>query len=70
MKAKEKRSKKLKVKITIKNIIYFIASIIIIFYIVLFYNFYFDRNKSYAKDTIASEEDISISNAEDIDFLL
>ena len=67
MKAKEKRSKKLKVKITIKNIIYFIASIIIIFYIVLFYNFYFDRNKSYAKDTIASEEDISISNAEDID---
>ena len=67
MKAKEKRSEKFKVKITIKNIIYFVASVIILFYCVLFYNFYFDRNKTYAKDTTSDAEDIKISNAETID---
>lgn len=67
MKSKEKSVKNKKLKITLKNIIYFVASSIIIFYMALFYNFYFNRNKTYAKDVEAEPENLKISNANIID---
>ena len=43
MKAKEKNNKK--IKITLKNIIYFMAGIVILFYIYTFYHLYFNQNE-------------------------
>ena len=68
MKSKEKSNKK--VKLTLKNIIYFIAGLIILFYIYTFYNLYFKQNIVYAKneeEVNAEPEEIKISQAEEID---
>lgn len=53
-------------KITIKKIILFFTSIIILLYILTFYNLYFLNNEIYAKET-SIEQEIKISNANKID---
>ena len=53
-------------KITIKKIILFFISIIILLYILTFYNLYFLNNEIYAKET-SIEQEIKISNANKID---
>lgn len=58
MKAKDK-SRKYK-KITLKNLIISMASILIILYSIIFYNYYFVKNEVYAKETSA---DISESQS-------
>ena len=71
MKAKEK--KKVKINITIKNIIYFAFLIIIVFDIFIFYNLYFQNNESYAlsdeetTQTTSQEKQVKISNANKVD---
>lgn len=64
MKTKEKQSKKIKFKITIKNIITILAIIVIILFSIQFYYCYFDNSKTYGKENISN--DIKISNAQDI----
>ena len=62
MKAKEKTKKH--VRLNIKNLIYLFASCIIILYIYIFYNIYFDKNKVYAKEVNNEpESNVVISNA-------
>ena len=64
------KDKKIKIRLTLKNIIYFIAGIVIIFYIYTFYHLYFGQNISYAKDdtkeTFSDIKEIKISQAKDI----
>ena len=50
MKSKEKTKNNKLFKLTLKNIILFFGSIIILFYIYTFYHLYFRQNMSYAKD--------------------
>ena len=64
MKSKEKN---IKVKITLKTIIFSAFAFFIILYMVMFYNIYFPINKSYAKETDVNPEEIRISNANEID---
>ena len=65
MKSKEKSKKYL--RLNIKNIILFITFCIIILYMYIFYNIYFERNKVYAKETSAeTENNVIISSAEQI----
>ena len=62
MKSKEKTKKH--VRLNIKNLIYLFASCIIILYIYIFYNIYFDKNKVYAKEVNNEpESNVVISNA-------
>ena len=65
MKAKEKKEKK--VKITIKNLIYFLIFVVFILYSIIFYDLYFSK-KVYATEESFSEttEKIKISNAEEV----
>ena len=65
MKAKEKKEKK--VKITIKNLIYFLIFVVFILYSIIFYNLYFSK-KVYATEESFSEttKEIKISNAEEV----
>ena len=65
MNAKEKKTHK--IKISIKNIIYFIVGIIILLYMFMFYNLYFANNTTYAKETDSEPENIKISEANEID---
>ena len=65
MKSKEKSKKH--IRYTLKNIICFLFIIISILYIVIFYNFYFVRNKVYATQTVAQVENVKISNANQVD---
>ena len=67
MKAKDK-SRKYK-KITLKKLIISMASILIILYSIIFYNYYFAKNEVYAKETsadISESQSVEISNAENI----
>ena len=64
MKAKDKSKKNL--KFSLKNILYFLAIIVILLYACLFYDLYFEKNKSYAKEVDAKPQEIKISNAEKI----
>ena len=65
MKSKEKTKKHL--RLNIKNLIYLFAFCIIILYMYIFYNIYFDKNKVYAKETNSESEDsITISKAEQV----
>ena len=65
MKSKEKSKKYL--RLNIKNIILFITFCIIILYMYIFYNIYFERNKVYAKETNAEpESNVIISNAKEV----
>ena len=62
-----KEEKRHKIKISIKNIIYFFIAIIILLYMFMFYNLYFTNNTTYAKETVAETENIKISEANEID---
>lgn len=65
MRAKDKRTW---MKITLKNIITFLAFIISLLYIVIFYNYYFGRNNVYASEVVAKEiKEVKISKASQID---
>ena len=65
MKTKENKEKK--VKITIKNFIYFLVFVVFMLYSILFYNLYFSK-KVYATEETASQntEEIKISQAEKV----
>ena len=65
MKTKEKKEKK--VKITIKNLIYFLIFVVFMLYSILFYNLYFSK-KVYATEETANQdtEEVKISQAEDV----
>ena len=66
MKAKDKRKKI--IKITIKNILIFSVSILILLNGFIFYHYYFTKNEVYAKETsIDAIPDVTISQAEEID---
>lgn len=66
MKTKENREKK--VKITIKNLIYFLVFVVFMLYSILFYSLYFSK-KVYAIEETASQntEEIKISQADKVD---
>ena len=55
-----------KIKITLKGIIYSAFLFFISIDVVVFCNMYFPLNKSYAKETVATQNDIKISNANEI----
>lgn len=61
------KDEKIHVKITLKSIITFLAIIISLLYVVIFYNFYFGRNHVYAKETSTNVEKIKVSEASEID---
>ena len=64
MKAKDK---KVHIKITLKNIIAFLAFILSLLYFVIFYNYYFGRNKVYASEVISHDiKEIKISKATNV----
>ena len=67
--AKEKRKKKTRVKISLKNIIIFCVAILLLLYIVIFYNYFLNKNEVYAKETSVEPQniDVKISNANKID---
>ena len=64
MRAKDKKRKG--AKVLLKNIISFLAFIIIVLYGVIFYNYYITKNEVYAQETNAKVDntnDVTISNA-------
>ena len=65
MKTKEKVSKRKKIgiKVTLKNTITFLALLLSILYVIIFYNYFFGRNKVYATQVNAKMEDTKISKA-------
>lgn len=70
MSAKEKvdKGRKIHIKVTIKGIISFLSFIVILLYMIIFYNFYFVKNNVYATaSTIRTEETVEISKAKQID---
>ena len=63
------RTKEKHIKISLKNIITFLAFVISLLYIVIFYNFYFMQNDVYAKEVSTNVEEIEqikISDAKNI----
>ena len=64
MKSKDKTKKH--IKISLKNIIYFIIFVISLLYIGIFYNLYFIKNNDFAKETVSNVDEKKISNAEPI----
>lgn len=63
MKSKEKKKKK--VKLTIKNLIYFFVFIVFSLYIIIFYNLYFSKEVYATEDD--GKEEVKISNANEVD---
>ena len=64
MKSKDKTKKH--IKISLKNIIYFIIFVISLLYIGIFYILYFIKNNVFAKETVSNVDEKKISNAEPI----
>lgn len=64
MKSKDKTKKH--IKISLKNMIYFIIFVISLLYIGIFYNLYFVKNNVFAKETVSNVDEKKISNAEHI----
>ena len=64
MKSKDKTKKH--IKISLKNMIYFIIFVISLLYIGIFYNLYFIKNNVFAKETVSNVNEKKISNAEPI----
>lgn len=64
MESKEKRKKKVRIKLTIKNIIYSAFILILLVYALIFYNLYFSK-EVYAKEE--QKEELKISEAKEID---
>ncbi len=54
------------IKISLKNMIYFIIFVISLLYIGIFYNLYFVKNNVFAKETVSNVDEKKISNAEPI----
>lgn len=69
MKTKDKARKKQKKyeKITLRNLITFLAFIISLLYLVIFYNYYFGRSSVYASEALSPVEENKISQAQEID---
>ena len=69
MKAKDKVKKmqKIHMKITLKNIISFLVLSISLLYVVIFYNYYFGKNRVYATEASSNIEKIRISEAQEVD---
>ena len=67
MKSKDKRKKHS--KLSVRNIIIFLAGIIALLYLIIFYNYFFNKGEVLAKETDAQivSTDIKISNASEID---
>lgn len=68
-KDKAKRQSKTQMKITLKNIITFLAFIISVLYVIIFYNYYFGQSSVYASGTEILTNDLGntkISNAKQI----
>ena len=67
--AKEKIKKKTRVKISLRNIIIFFVGVLLLLYIVIFYNYFLNKNEVYAKETSIEPQnaDVKISNANKID---
>lgn len=67
--SKEKMKRKTRVKISLKNIIIFLIFLLFLLYIVIFYNYFLNKNEVYAKETSIEpqETDVKISNASKID---
>ena len=63
MKSKEKRRK----GISLKNIIVFFVGILVLLYLLIFYNYFFVKNEVLAKETVSEVSDVKISNKELID---
>lgn len=63
---KAKKRQKIHIKITLKSIIAFLAFIISLLYIVIFYNYYFVKNNVYAYENSTDVGTIKISEAPDI----
>ena len=63
MKSKEKRRK----GISLKNIIIFLGGILVLLYLLIFYNYFFIKNEVLAKETVSEVTDVKISNKELID---
>ena len=63
MKSKEKRRK----GISLKNIIVFFVGILVLLYLLIFYNYFFIKNEVLAKETVSEVTDVKISNKELID---
>ncbi len=63
MNAKEKKP----IKITLKNIITFLVSMLILFDVVLFYYYYFGKNNVYAKQSTFNAKETKISQAQLVD---
>ena len=67
-KDKAKRQQKVQMKITLKNVITFLAFVISVLYLIIFYNYYFGQSSVYASGTIdlANIKNIKISGAKKI----
>ncbi len=64
MKTKEKLSgKKFYVRVTLKGIISFLAFILGLLYLVIFYNYYFERGQVYAVEAFSDGKNVDISEA-------
>ena len=63
MKSKEKRRK----GISLKNLIVFFVGILVLLYLLIFYNYFFVKNEVLAKETVSEVSDVKISNKELID---
>lgn len=60
------KRKKASTRITLKKIITFLTIILSILYVIIFYNYFFGRNNSYAKETSVEVEETKISKAKEI----
>ena len=63
MKSKEKRRK----GISLKNIIIFFGGILVLLYLLIFYNYFFVKSEVLAKEAVSQVTDVKISNKELID---
>ena len=61
------KAKKVHLKITLKGIISFLAFIISLLYVVIFYNYYFVRNDVYASEVSSNVVIPKISKAKQVD---
>ena len=67
MKTKEKEKKKLGLKITVKQLIILLVSLVVVLYSVQVYFLYFGNSKTYGKEENANNEPVVISNASEVD---
>ena len=65
MNAKDKRKKS--IKITLKNSLCFLAFIISLLYVVIFYDRYFVKNNVFARETNSDTSEVKISKASQVD---